>query len=366
MTASAEPAPPAPAPRPRRRLSRGKKVLFGLIAVGVPLLVGEVFFQIREVVRRPKPWTSPRVPDTFRGMVLLPNYRIDEPNRTIHINSLGMRAPEPELPKPAGRLRILCVGGSSTYGLFTSRNEGTWPALTEKLLHEAGRTDVEVLDGGAPAWDARVSLTNLELRLFELRPDVVVVCHVYNDAVANLDPQYIHDSQCESVWQLWHPAMGSALLRFAISRVHDPKAMLEHKADAWRPEGVEAYRRNLERLIRRCREEGAQVVLCTEPTCYRPTLEESRRDGVPGLEYWYADLSPFTYPALLGALERYCEEVRRTAADEHVPLIDLARLMPHDVELYNSPVHHSDRGEHVVAGLVSQALLQSGVLERRP
>lgn len=331
-----------------------------------PLVVGEVFFRIRELVRRPKHVVSPREVDTFRGMVLIPNYRIDDPDRTVHINSWGMRAPEPEVPKPAGRLRVLCVGGSSTYGLFTSHNQGTWPALTGERLHAAGRADVEVLDAGAPAWDARVSLTNLELRLFELQPDVVVVCHIYNDAVANLDPQYERDSRAESVWDLWHPLQASALLRFAISRVHDePKRMLANKADAWRPEGLEAYRRNLERLVRRCREEGARVVFVTEPTCYRPTREASLAEGVPNMEYWFDHLSPFTYPALLDALAAYTEEMRRTARELQVPLIDLARLMPHDVELYNTPVHHSDRGEEVVADVVSRGLLESGVLEPR-
>ena len=365
----------APPPRPRRRLSRGKRVLFALLTVVGPFALAEGFFRAREAWRVSRKResggeVSPREPDTFRNMVLIPGYRQEEPpspdfprGKLVAINSLGMRAREPALPKPPGLVRVLCVGGSSTYGLFTSRNEATWPARTEARLQAAGRQDVEVLDGGAPAWDARTSATNLDLRLWELRPDVLVICHVYNDAVANLDEQYERDSHATSPWGVWQPLRGSALFRFLVSRYHNPRDRLVHKAEAWRPEGLQAYRRNLLFLIRRAREEGARPVLVTEPVCFRPTREESERDGVPGLARWFDELSPFTYPALLDVLAAYCEEVRKLAVEERLPLVDLARRMPHDVRLYLTPVHHSDEGEEVVAGLVAEVLQSSGVLD---
>jgi len=55
--------------------------------------------------------------------------------------------------------------------------------------------------------------------------------------------------------------------------------------------------------------------------------------------------------------------VRKLATEERLPLVDLARRMPHDVRLYLTPVHHSDEGEEVVAGLVAEVLQSSGVLD---
>ena len=41
---------------------------------------------------------------------------------------------------------------------------------------------------------------------------------------------------------------------------------------------------------------------------------------------------------------------------QRVLLIDMERLMPHDLALYTTPVHHSDAGERVFAEFVADAL----------
>jgi hypothetical protein len=46
------------------------------------------------------------------------------------MNSFGFRSPEIEVPKPEGKFRIVCVGGSTTNAGRT--NDTTYPALLEK------------------------------------------------------------------------------------------------------------------------------------------------------------------------------------------------------------------------------------------
>lgn len=339
----------------------------------VPLLVllggSEAFFRVREVLRaeRRQIRGAPRVPDAWRAFVLEPGARFEELGRVATINSYGMRAPDardPASPKPEGVQRVVCAGGSTTYGMYVSRDDLTWPARTEQRLREGGRR-VEVWNAGVPAWDARTSLTNLELRLFDLAPDVVIVCHVYNDVIANHDPSYLRTAAVE--WEdrlsLWQPLHGhSALYRFVLSRFKSPKDALKHKAERLREEGLEAFRANLRRLVRRCRERGAQVLLATEPSCLRPTYEESARDQVPGLSYWYDELSPLAYPVLLEGIARYNEAVREVARETGAPLCDIERRMPHDVSLFMSPVHHTDEGEVLVSSFVAETLLAAGLI----
>jgi hypothetical protein len=362
---------PATTPRRRRRLGLRAKVLFALVPTLVIVGGTEGVFRIREKVREGRPTRrrySPRVPDAWRNMVLNPGEHFEESGRTADINALGMRAPAPRDPKPP--VRIVCIGGSSTYGLFVSANEKTWPARVER---ELARPDVEVLNAGCPAWDVRTSQTNLELRLYDaLRPDVVVACHVYNDVVANLDPRYDEHSRIEwdtpettRLRNLWHGH--SALYRFVVARKSKGlEEELKRKAPAMGQAGLAAYERNLRRLVDRTRARGAKLLLVTEPTCYRPTLAESEAAKVPSMEQWFHDLSPLEYPALMQALAAYQDVVRRVAKETGSPLCDLERLMPKDVALFESPVHHTDAGEELVGRLVAKALVDAGLVPPPP
>ena len=55
---------------------------------------------------------------------------------------------------------------------------------------------------------------------------------------------------------------------------------------------------------------------------------------------------------------------RETQTIKKVWAAELEKGMPKDVKLYMSTVHHSDEGEDVVAGIISKALLDSGILEK--
>lgn len=348
---------------PSLNLSLGKKIAFSLVPLVLLLGFGELGAWGREKLREARrlPFYAKR-DDAYRNLVLEPHSRKERAGGVAEINAWGMRAPEiSETPAPH-ITRVIAIGGSTTYGLFTSRNDLTWPARTQARLHAAGRPDVEVLNAGVPAWDLRTSQTNLELRLYALEPDVVIAYHAYNDLVANLDPRYVRDSRAESLWQLWRPLRVSALYRFLRRQLLDPGDELRNKASQLSDEGSEAFERNLRRFVRRTREEGARPVLCTYPTALRDTLEESERAGVPALDYWVHRLSPFDYPTLVEGLRRYNDVISRVAEEESVPVVELARLMPKRVELYESTVHHSDEGEDEVARIVAEALLESGVL----
>jgi hypothetical protein len=362
---------PAPRPRPRRRLSPLRRALFALVPLVVLLGGAELFFRIRERLREHQKEArgallSPREADMYRGNVLVPGRRLVVAGRVQEINALGMRAPEVSRKRP-GETRVLCIGGSTTFGLYTSSNERTWPARAGAKIAAAGHPDVTVWNAGCPAWDVRTSQTNLDLRLYEaVEPDIIVACHAYNDVVANLDPQYERASRAEEPRELRQWVQASAMLRFLFAYFRAPSDALAHKADHMSAAGLEAYERNLRRLIARSAARGARVVLCTEPSCYRATLAESEQAGVPGLEQWFHDLSPLEYPTLVATLARYNEKIREVARDTGCLLIDLERLMPHDVSLFETPVHHKDSGDEIVGHEVARALLESGLLGQGP
>lgn len=104
------------------------------------------------------------------GYELAPGYR----SRRESVNLAGLRGPEIG-PKVEGRLRILAMGGSTTWGHKVDDDE-TWPVALERELRAATGRDVEVLNGGVSGWDIEQIVTALRQRyLDELEPDVVLV-----------------------------------------------------------------------------------------------------------------------------------------------------------------------------------------------
>ncbi|MGE5346691.1 MAG: SGNH/GDSL hydrolase family protein [Acidithiobacillales bacterium] len=82
------------------------------------------------------------------------------------------------MPKPPGRFRIVCEGGSTTFDLFAASNAATWPARLGALL---AAKNVDVANAGFTGWTSVESLISLEIRDVDLRPDLVIVTSGVND-----------------------------------------------------------------------------------------------------------------------------------------------------------------------------------------
>ncbi|MBM4060866.1 MAG: hypothetical protein FJ265_07190 [Planctomycetes bacterium] len=177
---------PAP-PRPRRR---GRRLLFGLVAVAIgfagALLLVEIALRIYDPLQLPLA--------DMRGF-----YRLDDRGRIettpgwnghqlvegrevpVHTNALGLRGAEPG-PKAAGEQRVLMVGDSYVWGMGVADGE-TIPARLEQQLHSAGRR-VAVGNAGMFGTSPREWGYTLERFRPTFAPDVVVATmYVGNDVL---------------------------------------------------------------------------------------------------------------------------------------------------------------------------------------
>jgi lysophospholipase L1-like esterase len=85
------------------------------------------------------------------------------------------------LTKPQGRLRIVIVGDSVTFGMGMGDDE-SFPAQLERLLHEKfPNRDLDVVNLGVPGYDTRQEVTLLKRNLARLDPDVALVGFYTND-----------------------------------------------------------------------------------------------------------------------------------------------------------------------------------------
>ncbi len=95
----------------------------------------------------------------------------------VTTNALGMRGPA--TGEKGGRLRILAIGDSTTFGQYLEDHE-TWPAVLQSLLDAEGAR-AEVLNAGVIGMSSFQGLAYLMARGFDLQPDVVIATFGFND-----------------------------------------------------------------------------------------------------------------------------------------------------------------------------------------
>lgn len=257
-------------------------------------------------------------------------------------NALGFRGDEIESPKPDGRYRVVCLGGSTTYSDLVNDDE-TYPVHLERLLAESRPDlDVEVVNAGVPSYTSAESLANLVFRCLDLEPDAIVLYQAANDlrtrGYANYDDAYFHYRR---VWDgsLDDPTISDMEeLRGGINRFiqHDAPQSDVPRDELIRRSGTDAYRRNLVSMIGVARIHGVEPVFVT----------------------FLADRdNEYTDDAMVRGIEGYNRTMTAVAEEHGVTLIDLASRMPHE-GMFGDPVHMNANGTLQKARVIAAGMLE--------
>lgn len=270
-----------------------------------------------------------------------------KPNRTRQgelvrtSNSDGFRGPEIESPKPDGRFRIVCLGGSTTYTSFVNDDQ-TYPVLLEAALRKARPDlDVEVINAGVESYTSAESLANLAFRCLDFDPDMVVIYHGANDFRPRRYPDF--DSAYTPYRKVWGGSTDQYVKQDGeLGGIngfiqHPPRGgegtPAEQAENADRA-GTEVFRRNLVSLIGVARAHGIQPALVT--------LAYSDSDCPSGLA---------------AGIREHNEVIREVCAEQQVPCLDFAPLMEQRPDLWQDAVHVTPAGAEVKARLIAQELL---------
>jgi hypothetical protein len=167
---------------PRVRGHRSRLILSLIIVLGL-------LFMLEGVVRL-RQWMKYGTVGSFYSFELheASGLRVPKPGITegrehvISVNRMGFRGPELEMPKPAGRVRIGFLGGSTTFCAEASRDETTWPELVRLGLQARfPGAEIDMVNAGAAAYSSKHSLSNLTHRVAPTAPDILVIYHGTND-----------------------------------------------------------------------------------------------------------------------------------------------------------------------------------------
>jgi lysophospholipase L1-like esterase len=333
------------------------------VEIGLRLYAASRGIDVEAVLGQAHPEGGLYAPHPYIGYVLRPVPGFPDGN------AQGLRGPEVSLVKPAGVVRVLCLGGSTTYGAGVSADEA-YPAQLQALLsaHATEGRAFEVLNCGVPGYTTAESLIALELQQLEFQPDALVISHGINDArmvqATGFRPDYSHvrrnwrEPDVSSLeWWAWRNSCTYAWLARAMDfgpksvRIED-LVFVEGYVDLYENPavagvnraGLAAFMRNIDHMVVLARAHELEVLLATialrrYPNAARPSVQ-------------------YDYTPTVDAMN---EELRAYAQREGLPLVDLAASLDQRVNLYADQVHMNAHGARAQAELVLKEARAAGL-----
>jgi len=275
----------------------------------------------------------------------------------------GFEGAEIALAKPAGALRIACLGASTTFGSHGDKE--TYPYYLSRDLKQAlpGRK-IEVVNAGHDGYKCDDLVALLRQRLLPLKPDLVTWYQVANDhgpGVAWIRPNPL----VEAEWQGDERISGglnrySALWRRLQERlVPENESLLEGHEFLADPRNrfLKHWEGCVRTAVALCRRQGVTPVLCTFATVMGPDLKLNREThfyiGHWLHHIWY----PLTPAQVRAVYDLYNDRLRALSRELKVPLVEVARAVPAETRYFWDGVHLYPHGNELISRAISRFVL---------
>jgi lysophospholipase L1-like esterase len=193
------------------------------------------------------------------------------------INALGFPDRDHPRRKPAGTIRIACLGGSTTEDGYPQRLEAV-------LVRELPDVPVEVLNFGVGYWTTAQTLINYALTVKYFAPDYLIVHDGANElqvrSYAEFRTDYAHALHPMEVRLGWDAPLVRHLESYAVLKylyltarglppaLHVGAAIQTPRPPRHlplAPHELEPFRENLTELVYMARRRGTEVVFVTQP-----------------------------------------------------------------------------------------------------
>jgi len=327
-------------PLEKRRASRGRRVVYGLVAfIGALIILEGVARLIVPALPGPKEKPAEDAMNNSELLGWAPKHGSSSafgvPTPTW-INSMGIRGPEPA-PRKEGELRLLTLGDSTVYGVLVGDNDVFSAVAAAKLERDLHRP-VIAFNGGIPGYSSEQSWRLLHYNLADLDFDYLVIANLWSDCSPAPEPDSVaFPRHLKAVPQVVRGSGLVRLLELLIYGAPQPKEIGWQLRDE--PTGhrvpIDEYRANLARLADMARDHGAEPVYLL-----LPSNRDLRR----------------------APLEHSCSEYRdamREVADEQDTLLvnGFSNFIGRDSSLMLDDVHPSNQGHRLIGETLAEAML---------
>ena len=288
----------------------------------------------------------------------------------IRINALGLRGDDIVPSKPAGTIRIACLGDSTTFGVFKAgprdmRASSAYPAALAVTLRDAGYSHVEVVNAGVLGATLASGLTLFLTTVRPLAPDVLVVRLGNNDHSlirGHESPPLATDAEYTALRDLPAWSLHLEIVRLAF---HAYRRWLATKpwATTGRQVPLDRYERNLRRLVADAHAGGTRILFLDFP--YR----ELSRGLSPGESFpnYFDDVKSLEeLHAVHATYQAVTERVARETGSAYLRTEDALRAAPTSVFTDYDMSHLDEDGARLLARLVFDELRTLGWLGPAP
>lgn len=370
------------------KLTAWRKEILVLI---ITLAIGFIILEISARIKYPYELISNENKDVlyighpYLNFMLLPSRTIPvSENNIIQINSLGFRGPEFAVKKPVDTIRIFCLGGSFAF-CYYNPEYNTWPRQIENMLNSNTvlNKKFEVINAGVPSYTTYDSLVNLMTRIIDYSPDIIIICHEWNDVryFRYLTPE-MSIGRLQKTFNVTRHRLH--LLKHKIGRIltfnsrflslvganfyhlfskYDTEGLYrEHDnfKSGYSSYGPIAYRRNLMAMAQFAKSNGIKVILVSQPRAsnfYSDSPEDNKL-----WQKWskYSGLMPQAIRKGFAECDAILKDVAMNTDSE---FIDANKIMGGGNNYFLNPhefsfIHLSDEGCHKFAEIISQQIWQ--------
>lgn len=269
------------------------------------------------------------------------------------INSLGFRNQEFNPFDKNGKIRIFCVGDSTTFGLEAADNQ-TYPVRLQYYLDNKNGKKFEVINSGFCSYNSQECLNLLEYELIKYKPDLFIVMAGFNDI------QYTSKDSSWHITKVIHDKLyyNSMLYTLLLEKI----SFLSHKnpipADIYSLKASPNYKNNIEKIIKLCKDNNIKIVFVRQMACANIDLflDDSFSWGkVREYETKYPNSDGYRRQYYHNELMKLQEELCKKYG---VTLLDFRKsfykALKDNEKPFRDVVHFSVKGDDILARLISE------------
>ena len=298
---------------------------------------------------------------------------------TVSINSRGFRGGEIDETKKPGVRRIVTLGSSSTFGYYDRDNE-TYPYYLEQKLNKdrAAAGKFEVINLGIPHLHSEEILALFYAEAIPLHPDVVTFYEGVNDAargnptVKGNDSKNSTQRQKQSTIAPLKAGYGMVRDHFVMVAFLDSIRQNMIAEPTFNSEQVERHMTgtsehfigNIDELYRECQRRGI-IFVALKQQAKSHMVKEADMKGVTYAQEVQMVKDKLGKEGAIKARELHLlthsvltTDLEQWAASNHVPFVNIQKVLDQDRDVLMSWVHLSPRGNRMIADALAGEILQ--------
>lgn len=343
-----------------------KMILLGIYFV----FILEVCARIDDLIK----WNAPIFENYSReNLTLVDSYGLrNRPNSQYQkwkINEHGFRGDSISKDKPAGKVRIMVLGASETFGLYESEDK-EYPKQLQNILDLRAPGKYQVINAAVPGlsppriqhlYEKWLKTFSPDIAIYYPSPSVYLMRNppapVFSEKVQNskklrLECRIV--AKASIVLKRFLPVKLQAMMKEILI-----KRAIAGRSEEWifhnpPPERLALFESQLQELVQGIQKNGTKILLATHATVFSKPISDEEKQMLIG----WRKLYPYVAENAFLEMERIGNIIIKKVADHTTSeVVDIDASLPKTTENFADHVHFTTAGAGAVAEMMAEAVL---------